>query len=69
MRAIGVAEIAGYLGGEWSREEALARGQQATRNYAKRQYTWFRNQPPQDWPRCESENYDLTTCFETLLAF
>ena len=51
MRAIGVPEIAGYLRGEWSGEEAVARGQQATRNYAKRQYTWFANQPPQDWPR------------------
>jgi tRNA dimethylallyltransferase len=32
-------------------EEAVARGQAATRQYAKRQYTWFRNQPPADWPR------------------
>lgn len=69
MRAIGVREIAGWLRGEWSREEALARGQQATRNYAKRQYTWFRRQPPQDWPRCESENCDLSLYFETLFAF
>jgi tRNA dimethylallyltransferase len=50
-RAIGVAEIAGWLRGEWSREEALARGAMATRRYAKRQYTWFRHQPPADWPR------------------
>ena len=26
-------------------------GQQATRRYAKRQYTWFAHQPPADWPR------------------
>ncbi|WP_370177393.1 tRNA (adenosine(37)-N6)-dimethylallyltransferase MiaA [Alteriqipengyuania sp.] len=51
MRAIGVREIAGWLRGEYSREEAIARGQQATRNYAKRQYTWLRHQPPEDWPR------------------
>jgi tRNA dimethylallyltransferase len=68
MRAIGVAEIAGYLRGDWSREEALARGQQATRNYAKRQYTWFRRQPPQEWPRCESENCDIGIYFERLFA-
>ena len=54
MRAIGVREIAGWLRGEWSREEAIAKGQQATRNYAKRQYTWLRHQPPADWPRVES---------------
>jgi tRNA dimethylallyltransferase len=69
MRAIGVPEIAGYLRGEWSREEALARGQQATRNYAKRQFTWFRRQPPQDWSRCESESCRVDTNFERLFAF
>ena len=69
MRAIGVPQIAGWLHGEWSREEALARGRQATRNYAKRQYTWFRRQPPQDWPRCETESCDLGRHFERLFAF
>ena len=29
----------------------IARGQIATRRYAKRQYTWFSNQPPRDWKR------------------
>jgi tRNA dimethylallyltransferase len=51
MRAIGVREIAGFLRGELSREEALAAGRTATRQYAKRQYTWFSRQPPADWPR------------------
>ncbi|MEO7366272.1 MAG: tRNA (adenosine(37)-N6)-dimethylallyltransferase MiaA [Sphingomicrobium sp.] len=51
MRAIGVREIAEYLSGEISREEVVARGSQATRNYAKRQYTWFAHQPPPEWPR------------------
>ena len=51
MRAIGVREIAAMLGGELSREQAVAAGQQATRRYAKRQYTWFAHQPPADWSR------------------
>jgi tRNA dimethylallyltransferase len=51
MRAIGVPELGGYLHGEWSLEQAIAAGQQATRNYAKRQYTWFSHQPPPGWPR------------------
>jgi tRNA dimethylallyltransferase len=51
MRAIGVREIAAFLRGEIGREEALAAGRQATRRYAKRQYTWFAHQPPPDWPR------------------
>jgi tRNA dimethylallyltransferase len=51
MRAIGVREIAAFLRGELSREEALAAGRTATRQYAKRQYTWFSRQPPAHWPR------------------
>jgi tRNA dimethylallyltransferase len=51
MRAIGVAQVAAFLRGELTREEAIAAGQQATRRYAKRQYTWFAHQPPADWPR------------------
>jgi tRNA dimethylallyltransferase len=51
MRAIGVREIGRRLRGESSLDEAIAAGQQATRNYAKRQYTWFAHQPPEEWPR------------------
>ncbi|WP_082730571.1 MULTISPECIES: tRNA (adenosine(37)-N6)-dimethylallyltransferase MiaA [Sphingomonas] len=56
--AIGVREIAGWLSGDWSRDEALARARLATRQYAKRQYTWFRNQPPPDWPRDDGTDPD-----------
>jgi tRNA dimethylallyltransferase len=51
MRAIGVREIAAHLNGGIDREQAIALGQQATRNYAKRQFTWFAHQPPSEWPR------------------
>jgi tRNA dimethylallyltransferase len=51
MRAIGVPEIAGWLEGTLSREEMVARAQLATRQYAKRQYTWFSRQPPPGWQR------------------
>ncbi|HEX8193334.1 MAG TPA: tRNA (adenosine(37)-N6)-dimethylallyltransferase MiaA [Allosphingosinicella sp.] len=51
MRAIGVAEIAGFLRGEITRERTLELGRIATRQYAKRQYTWFSRQAPADWPR------------------
>ena len=66
MRAIGVSEISGYLTGEWSLDAAAQRGQQATRNYAKRQYTWFRRQPPPEWPRAEND-YVIADIFASLL--
>jgi tRNA dimethylallyltransferase len=51
MRGIGVREIAACLAGEATLDETIAAGQQATRRYAKRQYTWFAHQPPAEWPR------------------
>lgn len=53
MRAIGVREIADWLAGRLSRAQMVEAGRVATRQYAKRQYTWFRNQPPSDWMRVE----------------
>ncbi len=44
MKALGIAELCHFLKGEMPEEEAIARAKQATRNYAKRQLTWFRNQ-------------------------
>ncbi len=71
MRAIGVPAIAAYLAETIDRETMIAAGSQATRNYAKRQFTWFRRQPPEDWPRAalgsESENIDIETYFGGLL--
>jgi len=66
MRAIGVAQITGWIEGRWSREEAMLQGQQATRNYAKRQYTWFRHQPPAGWPRAEQQSIHAEGVFERL---
>jgi tRNA dimethylallyltransferase len=51
MRAIGVAELGSHLRGEMTLDEAVTAGTQATRRYAKRQYTWFAHQPPPEWPR------------------
>lgn len=67
MRAIGVGEIAGWLGGRWDRAAMIAMGQQATRNYAKRQYTWMRNQLPAEWPRVHTQDYDVAAIFASLL--
>jgi tRNA dimethylallyltransferase len=67
MRAIGVPEIAGYLRGDWPLTEAETRAAQATRNYAKRQFTWLRHQPPEEWPRHESEPFSEVSIFVSLL--
>jgi len=44
MKAVGVRELGAHLAGETSLADTIAKAQQASRNYAKRQMTWFRNQ-------------------------
>ncbi|WP_198388372.1 tRNA (adenosine(37)-N6)-dimethylallyltransferase MiaA [Rhizobium etli] len=51
MKAIGVSQIAAMLKGEMTRDEVLEKGAAATRQYAKRQMTWFRNQMDDSWQR------------------
>lgn len=43
MQAIGYKEIIKYLEGEWDYDFAIEKLKQFSRNYAKRQLTWFRN--------------------------
>ena len=67
MRAIGVPEIAGMFQGELSQAQAIEAGQTATRRYAKRQYTWFRHQPPGSWQREDNKTIDEYDIFVSLL--
>ncbi len=51
MKAIGVSQIAAMLKGEMSAADVIEKGAAATRQYAKRQMTWFRNQLDDSWLR------------------
>ncbi len=44
MRVLGLAECVAHIEGRMALADAVAMAQQKTRNYAKRQMTWFRNQ-------------------------
>ncbi|WP_106639658.1 tRNA (adenosine(37)-N6)-dimethylallyltransferase MiaA [Allosphingosinicella vermicomposti] len=68
MRAIGVPEIGALVEGRLSPEDAIAAGRTATRQYAKRQYTWFANQPPVDWPRFQTP-LNAPDAMENALSF
>jgi len=58
MRAIGVRPIAAWIAGEIDATTMAERVKTDTRRYAKRQYTWFANQPPDYWPRIGETEYD-----------
>lgn len=55
-QAIGYKEFIAYLKGEESLAEALARLQQTTRRYAKRQLTWFRSDNRVQWLTQDTQN-------------
>jgi tRNA dimethylallyltransferase len=49
FESLGYKEALQFLRGETTYEQALAQAQQYTRNYAKRQWTWFRRDPGVHW--------------------
>jgi tRNA dimethylallyltransferase len=49
MKGIGYKEVLYYLNGEISLNEAVEMIKQGSRNYAKRQLTWFRKDPRVNW--------------------
>ncbi len=49
LATIGYKEIIAYVQEEYSLDEAIALIQQRTRNYAKRQLTWFRSNSTVQW--------------------
>lgn len=49
IKTVGYYELSRYLDGETSREEAINKIKQNTRQYAKRQLSWFRNQVETNW--------------------
>jgi tRNA dimethylallyltransferase len=53
LKAIGVRQIGSFLHGEISLNQALEQVKAATRQYAKRQSTWFRGQLNQYWDICD----------------
>ena len=51
LASLGYKQAVQVLRGELTREQALQAAQQAHRNYAKRQMTWFRREPEVQWLR------------------
>ena len=58
--AIGYKELYKYFSHEISLEEAIDLVKKNSRHYAKRQYTWFKNQMDIDWLEVDFNNFDNT---------
>ena len=60
MTPIGYKELFPYFEGTSSLEECVDKMKQHSRNYAKRQYTWFRNQMNITWYEVNFKNFNHT---------
>lgn len=65
FQAIGYRQLAGYVGGDTSLEEAMNAIVRATCRYAKRQMTWFRKERAVSWFSME----DPQACHRAVMSF
>lgn len=59
FNSLGYKQAVEYLRGDLTREQAIALAQQAHRNYAKRQMTWFRREPDVHWFVAFGNDHDV----------
>ena len=57
LQALGYRQAAAVVAGQATEAEALAEMQRATRNYAKRQVTWFRREPTAEWVTVRGDDW------------
>ncbi len=60
LTPIGYKELFPYFDGNITLEEALENIKKRTRNYAKRQYTWFNHQMHVNWFNVDFDNFNNT---------
>ena len=53
LNTVGYAELFNYFDGVWSLEQSIDKIKQHSRNYAKRQITWFKHQGNYHWLKAE----------------
>jgi len=56
LQTVGYSELFGYLAGSCGLSDAVAKIKQHTRNYAKRQLTWFRKDPQMHWLQADEDD-------------
>lgn len=67
LSSIGYKQIVQMLNGKLTLDAAIAAVQQAHRNYAKRQMTWFRREPDVNWMQGFGDNLEIEKCVAQLV--
>jgi tRNA dimethylallyltransferase len=68
LASLGYKQAAAFLHGELTREQALQAAQQAHRNFAKRQMTWFRREPELRWLKGFGDDRSIQRAAADLMA-
>jgi tRNA dimethylallyltransferase len=58
MRAVGYRQVWEYLDGSYDYETMIRRGVAATRQFAKRQFTWLRSDSGAEWFASEDQGHE-----------
>ncbi|WP_173046325.1 tRNA (adenosine(37)-N6)-dimethylallyltransferase MiaA [Nitrospira sp. KM1] len=61
MKGLGYRQVAAYLAGEYDYDEMVRQFKRDTRRFAKRQLTWFRQEPEVEWLMIEDHELPETT--------
>ena len=69
MSTFGYAEMLRYIGGELELKEAVSAIQQRSRQYAKRQLTWFRQAGDIEWITVDEGEDPVDTCEKIIRSF
>lgn len=67
MKSIGYRQMLWYINGEMPYADAVDKLKQATRNFAKRQITWYKKMPYINWIEL-AENPDYVSAVETMCS-
>lgn len=59
LNTVGYKELFNYFSGEWSLDQAVDKIKQHSRNYARKQLSWFRRDPSIHWIDLSEKNKDI----------
>ena len=62
FQALGYKEVVEYLDGKWDKEQMVEELKKRTRNFARRQLTWFRRFKDVKWFRPEEKDAIIESC-------
>lgn len=67
LNTVGYKELFKYLDGEWSLDQAIDKIKQHSRNYARKQLSWFRRDKSIHWIDLSDASVDVIATVTTLL--